>query len=134
MGNIFSMKINFINFFDMQNFCKNKNNVIINTLCDNNQNCLINNTLSSNNEVKIINNYLNTNKNINIIIYGENSCDEKLIKKYIQLQKLGFNNVYVYMGGLFEWLLLQQIYGEDEFPTTIKVNDILKYKGENKII
>jgi len=34
---------------------------------------------------------------------------------------------------LFEWLLLQDIYGYDEFPTTIKVLDILKYKP-SKII
>ena len=37
-------------------------------------------------------------------------------------------NVYVYPGGLFEWLLLQDIYGEDNFPTTLKELDILKYK------
>jgi hypothetical protein len=32
---------------------------------------------------------------------------------------------------LFEWLLLQDIYGVDEFPTTIKENDILKYKSSS---
>ena len=30
---------------------------------------------------------------------------------------------------MFEWLLLQDIYGDDEFPTTTKELDILKYKG-----
>jgi hypothetical protein len=46
---------------------------------------------------------------------------------------MGFVNVYLYPGGLFEWLLLQDIYGDDEFPTTIKELDILKYKPDNII-
>ena len=29
---------------------------------------------------------------------------------------------------MFEWLLLQDIYGNDNFPTTSKDLDILKYK------
>jgi len=41
---------------------------------------------------------------------------------------LGFTNVYVYPGGIFEWLLLQDIYGENEFPTTKIEIDILKFK------
>ena len=131
MGNIISAQINRINFIDMQKFINNENNLIINTLSDNNQNCLINNTITADKEVDIINKYLNNNKNINIIIYGENSCDEKIVKKYVQLQKLGFFNIYIYMGGLFEWLLLQQIYGDNEFPTTSAVYDILKYKGNS---
>ena len=44
---------------------------------------------------------------------------------------LGFYNVYLYNGGLFEWLLLQDIYGFDEFPTTKKELDILKYKPKS---
>ena len=48
--------------------------------------------------------------------------------KYTQLVNLGFVNVYIYPGGLFEWLCLQDIYGDDEFPTTNKELDILKYK------
>jgi hypothetical protein len=41
--------------------------------------------------------------------------------------------LYVYIGGLFEWLLLQDIYGDEEFPTTAKIIDILKYKGTSHI-
>jgi hypothetical protein len=41
---------------------------------------------------------------------------------------LGFKNVRVYPGGMFEWLLLQDIYGAASFPTTSKETDILKYK------
>ena len=44
------------------------------------------------------------------------------------IKKLGLKNIYIYSGGLFEWLLLQDIYGEDEFPTTSKELDILKFK------
>ena len=71
---------------------------------------------------------MNNNKQIKIIIYGRNSNDENIYKKYNQLLKLGFLNVFIYLGGLFEWLMLQDIYGYDEFPTTIKQLDFLKYK------
>jgi enhancing lycopene biosynthesis protein 2 len=39
----------------------------------------------------------------------------------------------VYTGGLFEWLLLQDIYGTQEFLTTKKELDLLKFKP-NKIL
>jgi hypothetical protein len=71
----------------------------------------------------------NENKNINIIVYGTNSNDEKIYKKSQQLISLGFFNVYIYLGGMFEWLLLQDIYGNELFPTTMKEIDILKYKS-----
>ena len=45
--------------------------------------------------------------------------------------KTCFKNVYIYKGGLFEWLLLQDIYGKDLFPTTTEILDILRYKPEN---
>jgi hypothetical protein len=37
------------------------------------------------------------------------------------------------MGGLFEWLMLQDIYGYDEFPTTKKELDFLKYKAPSRL-
>ena len=39
-----------------------------------------------------------------------------------------------YPGGVFEWLLLQDIYGNDNFPTTKKELDILKYKPKRQIV
>jgi hypothetical protein len=36
--------------------------------------------------------------------------------------------VFVYPGGLFEWLMLQDIYGQNDFPTTKKELDILRFK------
>jgi len=72
-------------------------------------------------------------KDVRIIVYGRNCNDDKAYTKYSQLSSLGFYNVYLYAGGLFEWLLLQDIYGAGEFPTTKKELDIIKYKP-NKIL
>jgi hypothetical protein len=106
---------------------------LINTLNENRQDCLIIGTVGINKEVEIINNCIkNGNKKIKLVIYGLNSNDENIYIKYNQLISLGFYNVYIYTGGMFEWLLLQDIYGEAEFPTTKKELDILKYKS-NKI-
>ena len=131
MGN--NLSINKINFEDMKHIQKNENSIIINTMEPHNQNCLIEGTISIKNEENILNNLI-TKGNVEdkIVIYGENSCDNKLIKKYNQLIKLGFINVYIYTGGLFEWLLLQDIYGNDYFKTTTVENDFLKYKGIQK--
>jgi hypothetical protein len=63
-----------------------------------------------------------------IVVYGRNNVDETVEKKYRQLIGLGLTEVYIYVGGMFEWLMLQDIYGEKEFPTTKKELDILKYK------
>ena len=131
MGNNISNNISNINKLDpitLQTLINDKNYILINTLSENNQNCLINKTILAKNEVNIINNYLSNNKSINIIIYGKNSYDDSILKKYFQLKNLGFKNLYIYIGGLFEWLLLQQIYGDDEFKTTSKIYDILQYK------
>jgi hypothetical protein len=125
--------INKVNFEYVQNYCNFKNDklLLINTLAYSKQDCLIKNTITASQEEEILNSYLKKNKTIIILIYGENCTDNKVIEKYNQLYKLGFTNLYVYIGGLFEWLLLQDIYGEDEFPTTSKIYDILNYKGKN---
>jgi hypothetical protein len=78
----------------------------------------------------ILNNCLNSVSSYKMIIYGMNSTDDKIVKKYNQLISLGFTNVFIYSGGMFEWLLLQDIFGNDEFPTTSRENDLLKYKGK----
>ena len=81
------------------------------------------------NEENKINSLMKERKwNVNIIIYGKNWMDKKVNTKYEQLKKLGFQQVSIYSGGLFEWLLLQDIYGEELFQTTNKELDILKYK------
>ena len=130
-----NQSIHKLNFEGMQNIVNNNTTngrfLIINTLDADNQNCLIKNTLSPSKEIDEITKNLRDNKKVNIVIYGENSIDSKVIEKYNQLYKLGFLNLFVYIGGLFEWLLLQDIYGDDEFPTTSKIVDILKYKGKS---
>lgn len=128
MGNKFS-SMNKVNFEDVQTATKHPESyLLINTLSDSEQSCLIANTIHASNEESLINRYIQSNKHILIIIYGKHTNDDNLYKKYMQLQGLGFANIYVYLGGLFEWLLLQDIYGSDEFPTTSKQLDILKYK------
>ena len=123
-----------VNFEDIQFIIKNTDNyLLINTLTENEQNCLIINTMPIDKEEIIINKLLNTNKNIKIIIYGKNCNDDTPSKKYEQLINLGFVNMYVYVGGMFEWLLLQDIYGKELFPTTTNQLDLLKYKP-NKIL
>ena len=132
MGN--SQSIQKINFEDMQTAYKNPEiYLLMNTLPVSEQLCLISNTLTPQKEETLMNRYLNSNKNIRIIIYGRNSNDETIYKKYNQLINLGFTNVYLYLGGLFEWLLLQDIYGFDDFPTTSRQLDILKYKPGQKL-
>jgi hypothetical protein len=130
MGNTISNK--YINFEDMQSAIANKDYIIINTLPENKQPCLICGTLDMKNEEEILNTYLKSNKSIKIIIYGMNSQDSNVNKKYEQLLSLGFYNVFIYNGGLFEWLLLQDIYGKELFLTTISERDILKYKGSQQ--
>ncbi len=130
MGNINSFNslnnIKTLNFEQMKNSIGN--NIIINTLDDNNQDCLIITTVNYKEETSILNEYLNSNKSITIIIYGKNCNDRKVFTKYQQLYNLGFKNIFIYIGGLFEWLLLQEIYGEEYFSTTSKEIDILKFK------
>lgn len=134
MGNTNS--INRVNFEFVKNNINNNEYTIINTLKNDEQDILIKNTISTNDEEREINYFLKNNKNKKILIYGINSCDERLVYKYNQLSKLGFINIYIYIGGLFEWLLLAEIYGYDEFEiintNNYKIIDILKYKDYKK--
>jgi hypothetical protein len=105
--------------------------LIINTLPTNEQSCLIKNTISYDIEESTLNEKITQYKmsSCYIIIYGRNSTDITVDKKYKQLCSLGFTNIYIYSGGLFEWLLLQDVYGTNDFPTTTKELDILKYRS-----
>jgi len=107
--------------------------IFINTLPENKQSCLIPTTTVSSDEEGTINKLLKNNSDVEIIIYGMNNNDESVIRKYKQLVSLGFQNIYIYLGGMFEWLLLQDIYGNDNFPTTSRELDIMKYKPSKKI-
>jgi len=95
-----------------------------------NETCFIEGTLSPEKEEQFINDcltkYMDTP--IKIILYGRNSTDETPYHKYKQLLSYGIGEVYIYSGGLFEWLLLQDIYGTREFPTNVPCRDMLLYR------
>jgi len=132
MGN--QQSIQKLNFEDIQQIIKTPENyILINTLDKDLQECLIPNTINVNNEEIIINNLLYNDKTKNIIIYGKNVNDPSIYERYEQLIKLGFNNLYVYPGGMFEWLCLQDIYSDELFPTNKKEMDILKYKPSSQL-
>jgi hypothetical protein len=104
--------------------------ILINTLLKKDQDILIKKTIRADEEEEFINDLImeNTEREPVIIVYGMNSADDSVEKKYKQLSSLGFSRVFIYSGGLFEWVLLQELYGENEFPTTGKVRDFLKYR------
>ena len=133
MGN--KQSIHKVNFEDIQNVLSSKstNTILVNTLenTPEAQSCMLPNTLSYSEEENVINTYLSKTKDINIIIYGKNANDISIYEKYTQLQDLGFNNVFIYPGGMFEWLLLQEIYSEEHFKTTSEELDILKFKAKS---
>ena len=121
--------IKYINFEGVQMSIKAPaNHVMINTMLISEQKCLIRNTVPYDQEENLINDMLTKGISKKIVIYGKNDLDESTDKKYQQLVSLGFSEVYVYRGGMFEWLLLQDIYGATEFPTTSKILDILGYR------
>jgi len=120
-----------VNFEFVQNAISNRESYfIVNTLPFSQQSCLIRNTLNASEEESMINDML-TNIHIpdkKIVLYGKNYNDPTIKKKATQLSQLGIRDVYIYSGGMFEWMLLQDIYGDMEFPTTTKQLDILIYK------
>ena len=105
--------------------------ILINTLPSGEQDVLIRTTLPMDREETVINSQINDYNapDLPVIVYGRNSCDPSAETKHTQLRALGVVDVYIYPGGLFEWLLLQDAYGTDEFPTTNTTQaDTLKYR------
>mgnify|MGYP006150746211 CR=1 FL=1 len=128
MGNQFSLST--YHFEDIQKQIQNNdpNVIILNTMDKSQQQCLICGTLSIEDEIEKINMLMKKRQNATIIIYGKNHCDQTVYKKYIQLSKTHHLKCFMYMGGLFEWLLLQEIYGCELFPTHGNEFDLLKYR------
>jgi hypothetical protein len=111
--------------------------LIINTMIDSKQeqSCLISSTIHAEDELDIIDGIISntdsfgrTMDSITVIVYGKNSSDIETYTKYKQLLDYGFDHVKIYTGGMFEWMLLQDIYGVDLFPTTSQELDILKFE------
>ena len=108
--------------------------LLIHTMED--ESILIDRTLTIEKETAKINSLLaDHNYDIHIIIYGKNVDDyEILIQKRVQLLKLGFRNVWFYPGGLFEWILLRDVYGTRQFPTTADAKDLIKYRPKSALV
>jgi hypothetical protein len=69
-----------------------------------------------------------------IIIYGRCAADESPERKVRQMLALGFVDVYVYTGGMFEWLLLREVFGREQFACVgadarRTAVDVLSYGG-----
>ena len=124
MGNGISNLVNFEKLKEMQK----EGAIMIHTM-DESEKVLIVGTVVAEKEIEKINKMISKNDyEKDIIIYGKNCQEyEKLVKKQKQLASLGFKNVYIYLGGMFEWLLLQDVYGTKEFPTE-KKGEILDFK------
>jgi hypothetical protein len=130
MGNAASIKKP-ANFEDVQRFVSATDaHILLNVMDETDQDVLILKTLSAYDEVKTLETLIDDAEfDYKILVYGKNMGDiEKILKKQKQLEALGFSEVYVYFGGLFEWVLLQDIYGKELFKTTRSVSDILRYK------
>jgi len=127
MGNASSENLYTCNYEDIQRGIENKNRIMIHIM--DNDALLISGTILIDKETATINRLLNDREyDTNIIVYGKNTDDyERLNKKRNQLIMLGFHNVWVYLGGLFEWILLQDVFGKIQFPTTNVVRDIISY-------
>ena len=128
MGNASSEQSSTCNYEDIQRGIIEKNGILIHIM--DNDDMLICGTTPIDKETATINQLLNDREyDTNIIVYGKNNDDyERLVKKRGQLITLGFRCVWFYPGGLFEWSLLQDIFGKGQFPTTNVVRDIISYR------
>ena len=86
MGNQPSLQqVQKINFEDVQVVHKNPEiYLLINTLSALEQGCLITGTISPQQEETLLNRYMKSNPNIRIVVYGRNSNDDAIYKKYQQ--------------------------------------------------
>lgn len=108
----------------------NSNVMLISTLRKDKEQYSIIRTVLIDNEEACINQLMSKSQyGMTIVIYGENMYDPTVITKYNQLKKIGFTNCYIYFGGLFEWILLQDVYGCEMFPTkSTPINGCLDFK------
>jgi hypothetical protein len=128
---------NRINFEDVQAIVSgsgsNGGMIMISTLPNEFQKCVIRGTIPAENEEVLMNNIISgkdlRGDNITVVVYGKNAADETVTEKYEQLIKLGMPRVCIYTGGMFEWLLLQDVYGAELLPTTGNELDILRYRA-----
>jgi hypothetical protein len=80
-------------------------------------------------ETKTIKNQIMENKNNNDNTQKEDNFCKKLAI-WLNRKKLGFKNVHIYFGGMYEWLLLQEVFGVINFQTDGFIKNIVDYKIE----
>jgi hypothetical protein len=113
MGNT---KTKFIGF---DKIIKLEDNELLITVMGYNTTTFIPKTIIPSQEESVINKIINDKlqNNYTIYLYGKSSKDMELIgKKINQLKELGFYNFAVYAGGFFEYLLLRESFGSNDFP------------------
>lgn len=88
--------------------------------------CVIDGTVRIDDEEATINAILKSKAQAQygVVVYGRNCRDDTVVRKCKQLSALGFG-VQCYVGGMFEWLLLQAVYGDDEFGATADADALL---------
>ncbi len=124
--------INYANYCDIQNAVRS-GKTVVHIMDVSDETILIKGTLTAYQEVEKINLWISNGAFDNeIYIYGYSNADfNKLLQRHKQLLGLGFHKVYIYFGGMFEWLLLRDVYGATEFPLDGLIKgamvDILKY-------
>lgn len=124
MGNIVPLRAS---FEDVEH-AQDGHAIIISTLPEQ-EPVFIKGTVSAGEEVARVEHAIGRKEHI--IIYGRHSNDDTVYAKYDQILKLG-GRPLIYTGGLFEWLLLQDIFG-DRIQTTATTLDILRYKPAKTI-
>tara|TARA_B100001057_G_scaffold491461_1_gene581754 strand:- start:398 stop:790 length:393 start_codon:yes stop_codon:yes gene_type:complete len=129
MFNWFQRKeVDRVTYSDLQSSAKDTRGFIVSTLPASEQACLVFNTLPPREEERRLNDCLKKGEADRVIVvYGRNAGDLSAEKKCRQLVGLGFTSVRLYAGGLFEWALLQDIYGAELFPTTSVCTDPLSF-------
>ena len=93
-----------VNFINVQTAIQNpKEYLLINTFPADSPFCVIQGTVSYPEEERIINEMMARTDVMDkhIIIYGKNSGDSTVIKKYKQMRSLELSSVYIYPGGMF---------------------------------
>ena len=112
-----------VNFDDVVS--KEATTILINVMEDVDQNVLIKGTVPCNDEVAEVQKAILERSTV--IVYGRNCHDDRVFSKYVQIKKLG-GKPKVYLGGLFEWMLLHEVYGNDRFPLTTDKFELYQYR------
>lgn len=115
---------NYILNFDDMKLAVDRGYIICHIMDETDETILIKNTLSVKDEIKKINDLIKQSKfDETIVLYGRNYTDlEKIVQRFQHLISFGFTRVFIYVGGLYEWVLMQNLYGDKLFPTNNSID------------